>query len=245
MAMKGGAEIFFVLLLNCWQGREIHLAQSIKDDPRQKNLSHIEFSLNSDKQEKHLARLFDDILEQVIYKIPYGKPFDESRRTAGKSIRKKDIQKITSVARNSSKLEFSSDSMNRTSNNSHISEETEDKEPSVLDRSTNKQLISFDKKTLQGATKSDIRNRDIPCAQFLQFLEKNIIIAALTVAGILVVTMLLLFVLTIPTRKKRPLYPPANVTYNIFVLNGKTWWQKCQKTAKRYAENQKQLESSS
>lgn len=42
----------------------------------------------------------------------------------------------------------------------------------------------------------------MPCSQLLLFLQRNIIIAAISVAGILVATGLLLLVLT---RKKQPL----------------------------------------
>lgn len=41
-------------------------------------------------------------------------------------------------------------------------------------------------------------------------------------------------------------YPPANVTYNIFIMSGKTWWQKFQeKIPRSSAGQQKQLNSDS
>lgn len=37
-------------------------------------------------------------------------------------------------------------------------------------------------------------------------------------------------------------YSPANITYNIFIMNGKTWWQKSQgKDSKKFAGKQKEL----
>ncbi|XP_019572057.1 uncharacterized protein C2orf92 homolog [Rhinolophus sinicus] len=120
----------------------------------------------------------------------------------------------------------------------HISEERRSKEPSLFDRAVSEQLTTVD----QGRVKPDTQSRAVPCTQLLSFLQRNIVIAAASVAGILVATGLLLLMLTIHSRRKRPLYSPANITYNIFIMNGKTWWQKSEgKDSKKFAGKQKQL----
>lgn len=49
----------------------------------------------------------------------------------------------------------------------------------------------------------DVQNKNVPCAQLLQFLQRNIVIAAASVAGVLVVTVLLLLALTTCIRRKQ------------------------------------------
>ncbi|XP_062064746.1 uncharacterized protein C2orf92 homolog [Lepus europaeus] len=86
----------------------------------------------------------------------------------------------------------------------------------------------------------------MPCAQLLHFLRKNIIITAFSVAAILAVTIMLLLMLTSYVRSRQPLYPPANMTYNIFIMNGKTWWQKSpEKNLRKFSGKQKLLKSNS
>ncbi|KAF3826837.1 hypothetical protein GH733_009362 [Mirounga leonina] len=139
------------------------------------------FSSSSKNWDEGLSKLFDEILQQVFYKVPYGTPFDEAR-TASKSITKRDMNS------------------------------------------------------------ENVQNKNVPCAQLLQFLQRNIIIAAASVAGILVVTVLLVLALTTCIRRKQLSHPPANMTYNIFILNGKTWWQKIQeKNPGKHSDKQKQL----
>ncbi|XP_039088369.1 uncharacterized protein C2orf92 homolog [Hyaena hyaena] len=131
--------------------------------------------------------------------------------------------------------------MDGMSTNGHISEKR-GKKSSIFNRDINEQLAAEDKETLQEAVGTATQNTDVPCAQLLDFLQRNIITAAASVVGILMVTVLLLLVLTVCIRRKRPLYPPANMTYNIFMLNGKTWWQKYQEKSPRKQEGkQKQL----
>ncbi|TKC44197.1 hypothetical protein EI555_018796 [Monodon monoceros] len=82
----------------------------------------------------------------------------------------------------------------------------------------------------------------MPCAQLLHFLQRDISIAAVSVAGILTATVSLLLALVTYIRKKQPLSPPANMTYNIFIMNGKTWWQKSQeKKTRKHGGKQEQL----
>lgn len=51
----------------------------------------------------------------------------------------------------------------------------------------------------------DSQNRAMPCAQLLSFLQKNIIIAVVSVAGILGAMGLLLLALILHGRRKQPL----------------------------------------
>lgn len=56
-----------------------------------------------------------------------------------------------------------------------------------------------------GSSLLDTQSGPVPCTQLLTFLQRNIVIAAASVAGILVATGLLLLMLTIHSRRKRPL----------------------------------------
>ncbi|XP_077912768.1 uncharacterized protein C2orf92 homolog isoform X3 [Halichoerus grypus] len=182
-----------------------------------KESSNTGFSSSSKNWDEGLSKLFDEILQQVFYKVPYGTPFDEAR-TASKSITKRD--------------------MNSESHNS----EKRDKESSLSNRNINEPFSAIDKETLEEAVRTDVQNKNVLCAQLLRFLQRNIIIAAASVAGILVVTVLLLLALTTCIRRKQLSHPPANMTYNIFILNGKTWWQKFQeKNPRTHSDKQKQL----
>ncbi|XP_028370090.2 uncharacterized protein C2orf92 homolog [Phyllostomus discolor] len=124
----------------------------------------------------------------------------------------------------------------------HMSEEERNKEPSLFTRAISKQLTSVDKETLEEAVKPDTQSRTVPCRELLHFLQRNIIIAVCAVAGILVTTVVLLLMLTMHARRKQALYPPANMTYNIFIMNEKAWWDKSQeKNSKKYSGKQEQL----
>ncbi|XP_023067218.1 uncharacterized protein C2orf92 homolog isoform X4 [Piliocolobus tephrosceles] len=92
----------------------------------------------------------------------------------------------------------------------------------------------------------DAHFRTMPCKQLLHFLQRNTIIAAISGVVILTAIVLLLLGLASYIRKKRPSSPPAKTTYNIFIMNGKTWWQNSEeKNFTKYTKNQKQLKSSS
>uniref|UniRef100_A0A7N5K2K8 Uncharacterized protein n=1 Tax=Ailuropoda melanoleuca TaxID=9646 RepID=A0A7N5K2K8_AILME len=222
---KRGAETLFFVLF--W----------IQGYPQKKNLKNTEFVSSSNKQEEHLSKLFDEILQQVFYKVPYETPVDEAR-TAGKSITKRDMNsERASVAEPG----FLLGSMDRISTNGHNSEKR-DKESSLSSGDINEPLSTVGKATLEEAVRTDVQNKNVPCAQLLQFLQRNIVIAAASVAGVLVVTVLLLLALTTCIRRKQLLHPPANMTYNIFILSGKTWWQKFQeKNPRKHSDKQKQL----
>ncbi|XP_032733791.1 uncharacterized protein C2orf92 homolog isoform X3 [Lontra canadensis] len=213
--------------------------------PQKKSLKNSEFVSSSNKREEHFSKLFDEILQQVFYKAPYGTPFDEAR-TAGKSITKRDMNseifiKGPNVAGYSTAPRFLFGSVDRISTNDHNSEKR-DKESSLSNRNMNEPFTAINKETLEEAAKTEIPDKTVPCEQLLQFLQRNIIIGAGSVAGVLVVTALLLLALTMCCRRKQQSHPPANMTYNIFILRGKTWWQKFQeKNPKKQSEKQKQL----
>lgn len=227
-------------------GQSITTSDMKESYPQQKSLENTEFASSSNKQEEHLAKLFDEILLQVFSKVPYEAPFDETG-TAGKSITKRAMKERASVAAgNSAEPEFFLGSMDRISSNDHISEAERDEEPPLFNRAVSEQLTTADKKTLQEAVSPGIRNGNLPCAQLLRFLQRNIVIAAVSVAGILVVTVVVLLGLTACMRRKQCLSPPANMTYNIFIMNGKSLWQKSQeKSPTKHAGKQKQLKCNS
>ncbi|XP_044781539.1 uncharacterized protein C2orf92 homolog isoform X7 [Bubalus bubalis] len=129
----------------------------------------------------------------------------------------------------------------------HIAEEQRDQESSLFNRDvSDTQSTTINKGTLQEAVSPDVLSRGMPCSQLLQFLQKNIIVAAVSVVGIVTATGLLLLALVTYIRKKQSLHSPADITYNIFIMNGKTWWQKSQdKKTKKHAGKQKRLKLNS
>ncbi|XP_024855058.1 uncharacterized protein C2orf92 homolog isoform X4 [Bos taurus] len=233
--------------------------------PSQKSSRETDFALSSNKRDEHLAKLFDEILLQVFSKVP----LEETRAAAGRSITKRDTKERATVDGNSHEPEFFFDSTGRMSNNEnnpaddqnhnpphvenisqtlrrssdHIAEEQRDQESSLFNRDvSDTQSTTINKGTLQEAVSPDIPSRGMPCSQLLQFLQKNIIIAAVSVVGIVTATGLLLLALVMYIRKKQSLRSPADITYNIFIMNGKTWWQKSQdKKTKKHAGKQKRL----
>ncbi|XP_017727334.1 PREDICTED: uncharacterized protein LOC108529478 isoform X2 [Rhinopithecus bieti] len=210
---------------------------------------------------------------QVFSKVPYDPSFDETR-TAVRSITKRNTQKsysqqkslndavfasgskereehlakifATSVAWNSPEPEYFLGSVDRIPDKDHLSEEKRFKESSLFDKDLREQLTTVDKETLQGAAKPDAHFRTMPCRQLLHFLQRNTITAAISGVVILTATVLLLLGLASYIRKKQPSSPPANTTYNIFIMNGKTRWQNSEeKNFTKYTKKQKQLKSSS
>ncbi|XP_054403189.1 uncharacterized protein C2orf92 homolog isoform X2 [Pongo abelii] len=208
-----------------------------------------EFSSDSKNPDEGLAKIFDEILLQVFSKVPYDPSFDETR-TAVRSITKRDTQKSYSQQKSLNSAAFASGSNEREEHLAkifdHLSEEKSFKESSLFDRVLREQLTTVDKETLQGAAKPDAHFRTMPCGQLLHFLQRNTIIAAVSGVAILMATVLLLLGLASYIRKKQPSSPPANTTYNIFIMNGKTWWQNSEeKNFTKCAKKQKQLKSSS
>uniref|UniRef100_A0A2K5HCK4 Uncharacterized protein n=1 Tax=Colobus angolensis palliatus TaxID=336983 RepID=A0A2K5HCK4_COLAP len=226
--MSRAVALFFVL---CW----------IQGYSQQKSLNDAVFASGSKEREEHLANIFDEILLQVFPKIPYDTSFSET--TAVRSITKTDMRK---VAWNSPEPEYFLGSVDKIPDKDHLLEEKRFKESSLSDRDLREQLTTVAKETLQGAAKPDAHFRTVPCRQLLHFLQRNTIIAAISGVVILTATVLLLLGLASYIRRKQPLSPPANTTYNIFIMNGKTWWQNSEeKNFTKYTKNQKQLKSSS
>ncbi|XP_021780766.2 uncharacterized protein C2orf92 homolog isoform X4 [Papio anubis] len=208
-----------------------------------------EFSSSSKNPDEGLAKIFDEILLQVFSKAPYDPSFDETR-IAVRSITKRNTQKSYSQPKSLNDAVFASGSKEREEHLAkifdHLSEEKRFKESSLFDRDLREQLTTVDKETLQGAAKPDAHFRTMPCRQLLHFLQRNTIIAAISGVVILTATVLLLLGLASYIRKKRPSSPPANTTYNIFIMNGKTWWQNSEeKNFTKYTKKEKQLKSSS
>ncbi|XP_048971819.1 uncharacterized protein C2orf92 homolog isoform X2 [Canis lupus baileyi] len=339
MPKKRGAEtLFFVLFLDYWQGLLWLAPFPPVSDGKAKSLrtllpkstrhskgglepkssspspgagSNTEFSSSSKTLDEGLAKIFDEILQQVFSKVPLDK-----MRTAGKSITKREVKeskgllwlapfppvsdgkakslrtllpkstrhskgglepkssspspgagyppvkslkntelisssnnreqhlaklfgfiKAASVAGYSTEPRFLLGSMDRISINGR-----RDKEPSLVNGNINERLTTGDEEGFQEAVRTDTQDKNVPCTQLLHFLQRNIILAAASVAGILVVTTLLLLALTTCIRRKRPLHPPANTTYNVFIMSGKSWWQKYQeKNLRKHSDKQKQL----
>ncbi|XP_043323781.1 uncharacterized protein C2orf92 homolog isoform X6 [Cervus canadensis] len=122
--------------------------------------------------------------------------------------------------------------------------DTKEKDVPTDDQNHNPPHVENISQTLQRL--SDVPSRGMPCSQLLQFLQKNIIVAAVSVVGIAVAAVLLLLALLVSVRKRQLLHSPADMTYNIFIMNGKTWWQKSQdKKTKKHAGKQKQLKLNS
>ncbi|XP_075835248.1 uncharacterized protein C2orf92 homolog [Microtus pennsylvanicus] len=92
----------------------------------------------------------------------------------------------------------------------------------------------------------DVYTASLPCRELLSFLQKNIITAAAAVAAILLVTILVVLALVTYIRRKKARYPPANMTYNIFIMNGKAWWQKPEERCiRKFTGKQKLLKCNS
>uniref|UniRef100_A0A8C2NYX4 Uncharacterized protein n=1 Tax=Capra hircus TaxID=9925 RepID=A0A8C2NYX4_CAPHI len=209
----------------------------------QKSSRETDFALSSNKRDEHLAKLFDEILLQVFSKVP----LEETRAAAGRSITKRDTKERATVDGNSHEPKFFFDSAGRMSNNDHIAEEQRDQESSLVNRDvSDTPSTTIHKGTLQEAARPDVPSRGMPCSQLLQFLQKNIVVAAVSVVGIVAATVLLLLALVTYVRKRQSLHSPADITYNIFIMNGKTWWQKSQdEKTKKHAGKQKRLKLNS
>uniref|UniRef100_A0A8C6CXL4 Chromosome 2 open reading frame 92 n=1 Tax=Moschus moschiferus TaxID=68415 RepID=A0A8C6CXL4_MOSMO len=228
---KRGAETLFFVLF--W----------IQGYPPRKSSRETDFALSSNKRDEHLAKLFDEILLQVFSKVP----LEEMRAASFRSITKRDTKERAAVNGNSHEPEVFFDSTDRMSNNDHIAEDQRDQEYSLFNRDvSDTQATTINKGTLQEAVSPGVPSRGMVCSQLLHFLQKNIIIAAVSVVGIVMATGLLLLALVTYIRKKQSLHSPADMTYNIFIMNGKTWWQKSQdKKTKKHAGKQKQLKLNS
>ncbi|XP_057607441.1 uncharacterized protein C2orf92 homolog [Chionomys nivalis] len=148
----------------------------------------------------HLAKLFDEILLQVFSNDP-------------KHLSKEDARAADELV------------TWRDANENLIAEEV-DKESSLFNRDVSHQLSTVDREIPQELVTRDVYTESLPCRELLSFLQKNIITAAAAMAAILLVTTLVVLALVTYIRRKKARYPPANMTYNIFIMNGKAWWQK-------------------
>uniref|UniRef100_A0A2K6BE74 Chromosome 2 open reading frame 92 n=1 Tax=Macaca nemestrina TaxID=9545 RepID=A0A2K6BE74_MACNE len=235
--MSRAVALFFVL---CWIQDEI-LLQVFSKAPYDPSFDETRTAVRSITKRNTQK---NEILLQVFPKVPYDPSFSET--TAVRSITKTDMRKATSVAWNSPGPEYFLGSVDKIPDKDHLSEEKRFKESSLSDRDLREQLTTVDKETLQGAAKPDAHFRTMPCSQLLHFLQRNTIIAAISGVAILTATVLLLLGLASYIRKKQPSSPPANKTYNIFIMNGKTWWQNSEeKNFTKYTKKEKQLKSSS
>ncbi|XP_069849678.1 uncharacterized protein C2orf92-like isoform X2 [Dipodomys merriami] len=213
------------------------------------SLNNSDFASSAVKREEHLAKIFDEILLQVFPKDPHHMVHNEAR-TTGRLITKKDMNEEISVAQKSPEPESFLDPMDKTQNGdinekkdalaehqnyNYISEEIRDKEFSLFNRHAEDELTTQAEEIIQETVSPDIQYRSQPCGQLMRFLQRNIVTAAIAVACILAIIVLLLLMLSAYLRRKRPLCPPANMTYNIFIMNGKSWWQKSQdKTLRKF-----------
>ncbi|XP_061287565.1 uncharacterized protein C2orf92 homolog isoform X4 [Bos javanicus] len=221
MAKKREAEaLFFVLFLDYWQG------------------SNAESSSNSKILDKGLAKLFG---------YPSRKSSRETDFALSSNKRDEHLAKLfennPADDQNHSPPHVENISQTLRRSSDHIAEEQRDQESSLFNRDvSDMQSTTINKGTLQEAVSPDVPSRGMPCSQLLQFLQKNIIVAAVSVVGIVTATGLLLLALVTYIRKKQSLHSPADITYNIFIMNGKTWWQKSQdKKTKKHAGKQKRL----
>ncbi|XP_053445334.1 uncharacterized protein C2orf92 homolog [Nycticebus coucang] len=188
----------------------------------------------------HLTQ--DEILLQEFSKVPHDSPFDATRTTV-KSIVKKGMKESYSQEKSLENSEFSSNSSEREEHLAKIFDEILLQVPydQPFDE-TRAEVKSFTKKNMN----ENGHYRNMPCGQLLHFLQRNIIVAAISVVAIVAATVLLLLGLITYIRRKRPVSPPAHMTYNIFIMNGKTWWKESEeKDVRKLIKSQHQLTSRS
>uniref|UniRef100_A0A8C2MV94 RIKEN cDNA 4933424G06 gene n=1 Tax=Cricetulus griseus TaxID=10029 RepID=A0A8C2MV94_CRIGR len=231
------------------------------------------FSSSSKHLDEDLTKLFDEILLQVFPRNLDDVSKDTS--TAGRLITWSDVNESKYLSMDSEcvcfhrlccigyeilRQVFSNDPKYLTKegprtaeeparqkdlNENHIAEKT-DKEPSLFNRDLSDQLTTADTHTDLVSSCLDAHNEGLPCRQMLSFLQKNIVIATIAVASVLLVTVFVVFVLVTYLRRKQPRCPPANTTYNIFIMNGKGWWHKPEeRLLRKFAGKQKHLKCNS
>ncbi|XP_036009563.1 uncharacterized protein C2orf92 homolog isoform X2 [Mus musculus] len=180
-------------------------------------ISDSEFESSSHKQDEYLTKIFDEILWQVLSKDSKYSSKEDARTTA-EPLTWEDANETHSA---------------------------ENKEPSLFNRDVSPQLTAEDNETLQKSTRGASRE-SLPCGQLLSFLQKNIISATVAMAAVLLVTVLVVFTLVTYKRRRQTKYPPANMTYNIFIMNGKSLWQNSQdKDLKKFMGKPKHLKYNS
>ncbi|XP_035302094.1 uncharacterized protein C2orf92 homolog isoform X1 [Cricetulus griseus] len=211
------------------------------------------FSSSSKHLDEDLTKLFDEILLQVFPRNLDDVSKDTS--TAGRLITWSDVNETHPSPYSFNNSEFASRSPKQEEHLAkifdHIAEKT-DKEPSLFNRDLSDQLTTAGKKIFGKEISRrlvairDAHNEGLPCRQMLSFLQKNIVIATIAVASVLLVTVFVVFVLVTYLRRKQPRCPPANTTYNIFIMNGKGWWHKPEeRLLRKFAGKQKHLKCNS
>ncbi|XP_051060260.1 uncharacterized protein C2orf92 homolog [Phodopus roborovskii] len=189
-----------------------------------------ELASSSHKQEEHLAKIFDEILLQVSSADPKYLS-EEGVRTADEAVWCGNRLQAQRPAGGSAGPQ---------------AEDTGENQLSIICAVFCRHVQSNIAHTLSLDKHSNAHTEGLPCRQMLSFLQKNIIIATTAVAAVLLVTVLVVFVLVTYIRRKQPRYPPMNTTYNIFIMNGKGWWQKSEeKHLRKFTGKQKHLKSNS
>ncbi|XP_052049682.1 uncharacterized protein C2orf92 homolog [Apodemus sylvaticus] len=179
--------------------------------------SNSDFVSSSHKQDEYLANIFDENLWQVLSSDSKYLPEEDARTT---------VPPLTWT-------------------DMHETHFAENEEPSLFDRDVRHQLAVGDNETLQENIRGASRD-GLPCSQLLSFLQKNITSATAATVAILLTMVLVVCTLVICIRKRQPKYPPANMTYNIFIMNGKSLWQNSQdKHLKKFMGKQKHLKYNS
>ncbi|EDL14508.1 mCG17758, isoform CRA_b, partial [Mus musculus] len=198
------------------------------------------FSSSSKHLKEDMDRLFDEIVLQV-----YPSNLDDAQ-TAGRLITGRDVNETYLHHNGISDSEFESSSHKQDEYLTKIfAHSAENKEPSLFNRDVSPQLTAEDNETLQKSTRGASRE-SLPCGQLLSFLQKNIISATVAMAAVLLVTVLVVFTLVTYKRRRQTKYPPANMTYNIFIMNGKSLWQNSQdKDLKKFMGKPKHLKYNS
>ncbi|XP_023573138.1 uncharacterized protein LOC111817233 [Octodon degus] len=197
----------------------------------QSGLSNSELASSPAKQDEHLKKILDDILQQVSPEEPVGEALRKASVTAG-PVTRADLDEIASVSGSSEEQEDLLDRLDQLLDDDHVSEKRARESSQV-----NKDVTAgaFRQAASPGG------HPDLPCGPLLHFLRKNIIIAAGAVAAVFGVMLLLVSPLTSYLRRRQSVNPPANMTYNIFILDEKSWWQKPQESLTKFVEKHKQL----
>ncbi|XP_055463980.1 uncharacterized protein C2orf92 homolog [Psammomys obesus] len=204
------------------------------------------FSSDSKHLDEDLAKLFDEILLQV-----FPRNLDDvskDARTAGRLMMTgRDVNEthLHYIGFNDSEFASSSHQVQQEEHLAklfdHLAEEN--KESSLFNRDVNRQLTTTDNRIQQRNTQGAYTS-SLPCGQLLSFLQKNIIVATVAMASILLATVFTVLLVLTCMRQKQPRYPPVSTTYNIFIMSGKDWWQRAQeKRFRKLSGKQKHLNS--
>ncbi|GAB5569556.1 hypothetical protein PRBEI_2000336800 [Prionailurus iriomotensis] len=185
LELKAAKSEGFQEMYRLWQrGQEWRPSSLFSSWTVGKTGSNTEFSSSSKNLDEGLAKLFDEKLS--TFTVEYGYPQKESL---------KNTEFVSSLNQEEHLAKLFE---------GHVSEKR-NRKSFLFSRDINEQFSTEDNETLQEAVRTDTQNKDVPCVQLLDFLQRNIIIAAASVAGILVVTVLLLLVLTAYISRKKPL----------------------------------------